>query len=149
LIFCFQINIWALAVTAKRFLHSYREKEYDPGMHDLTISLQALVATSVFFVWVIRYANIVEEFKQYRLPDWLRDLVGILKMNFSLMLLIGIERPFFAVIGGLGIAILMGAAFVTHLRVRNSAFKMLPSLTLLIFSALIAWINYRLLDPNK
>lgn len=101
-------------------------------MHNLTISLQALVASSVFFVWVIRYANIVQEFKQYGLPDWLRDLVGILKMNFSLMLLIGIERPFFAVMGGLGIAILMGAAFVTHLRVKNPAFKMLPSLTLLV-----------------
>ena len=118
-------------------------------MHNLTISLQTLVAASIFFVWMIRYANIVQEFKQYGLPDWLRDLVGILKIAFSLMLLIGIERSFFAMIGGLGIAILMGAAFVTHLRVRNPAFKMLPSLTLLIFSVLIAWINYRLLCLNK
>lgn len=52
-------------------------------MHNLTISLQALVAVSVFFVWVIRYANIVQEFKQYGLPDWLRDLVGILKRMAS------------------------------------------------------------------
>ena len=114
-------------------------------MHALTISLQALVAASVFFVWVVRYANIVQEFKQYGLPDWLRDLVGILKMTFSLMLLIGIERSPFAVAGGIGIAALMGAAFVTHLRVKNPVFKMLPSLTLLIFSVVIAWINYRLL----
>jgi hypothetical protein len=28
----------------------------------------------------------------------------------------------------------MGAAFVTHLRVKNPVFKMLPSLTLLVFS---------------
>lgn len=118
-------------------------------MHNLTISLQALVAASVFFVWVTRYANIVQEFKQYGLPNWLRDLVGILKINFSLMLLLGIERPFFAVMGGLGIAILMGAAFVTHLRVRNPAFKMLPSLTLLVFSMVIAFINYRLLCLDK
>ena len=114
-------------------------------MHPLTISLQALVAASVFFVWVVRYANIVQEFKQYGLPDWLRDLVGILKMTFSLMLLIGIERGPFAVVGGIGIAILMGAAVVTHLRVKNPVFKMLPSLTLLVFSMVIAWINYRLL----
>ena len=116
-------------------------------MHALTVSLQALVAASVFFVWVVRYANIVQEFKQYGLPDWLRDLVGILKMTFSLMLLIGIERGTFAVAGGIGIAILMGAAFFTHLRVKNPVFKMLPSLTLLLFSTLIAWINYRLLTP--
>ena len=114
-------------------------------MHALTISLQALVAASVFFVWVVRYANIVQEFKQYGLPDWLRDLVGILKMTFSLMLLIGIERSPFAVAGGIGIAALMGAAFITHLRVKNPVFKMLPSLTLLVFSVAIAWINYRLL----
>lgn len=114
-------------------------------MHALTISLQALVAASVFFVWVVRYANIIQEFKQYGLPDWLRDLVGILKMTFSLMMLIGIERKPFAVAGGIGIAVLMGAAFLTHLRVKNPVFKMLPSLTLLVFSVVITWINYRLM----
>ena len=114
-------------------------------MHELTIALQTLVAAAVFFVWVVRYANIVQEFKQYALPDWLRDLVGILKLTFSLLLLIGIERTLFAVVGGGGIAVLMGAAVVTHVRVKNPAFKMLPALTLLILSAVIAWINYRLL----
>ena len=106
------------------------------------------MAASVVFVWVVRYENIIQEFKHYRLPEWLRDLVGILKITFSLMLLIGIERPLFAVMGGLGIAILMGAAVVTHLRVRNTAFKMLPSLTLLVLSVVIASINYRLLRPH-
>jgi uncharacterized membrane protein YphA (DoxX/SURF4 family) len=114
-------------------------------MDDLTIGLQALVAASVFFVWVVRYANIVQEFKQYGLPDWLRDLVGILKMTLSLMLLIGIERRPFAVVGGVGIAILMGAAVITHLRVKNPVFKMLPALTLLVLSTIIALINSRLL----
>jgi uncharacterized membrane protein YphA (DoxX/SURF4 family) len=114
-------------------------------MHELTIALQALVAAAVFFVWAVRYANIVQEFRQYALPDWLRDLVGILKLTCSLLLLIGIERPLFAVVGGGGIAVLMGAAFVTHLRVKNPASKMFPSLTLLILSAVIASINYGLL----
>ena len=114
-------------------------------MQALTISLQAFVAASIFLVWVVRYANLVEEFKQYGLPDWLRDLVGVLKMTFSLMLLIGIERGPFAVAGGIGIAILMGAAFVVHLRVKNPLFKILPCVTLLVLSTVIAWINYRLL----
>ena len=114
-------------------------------MHELTIALQTLVAAAVFFVWVVRYANIVQEFKQYALPDWLRDLVGILKLTCSLLLLIGIERPLFAVVGGGGIAVLMAAAFVTHLRVKNPAFKMLPALTLLVLAAVIAWINYGML----
>lgn len=111
----------------------------------LTISLQALVATSIFFVWVVRYDNVIEEFKVYRLPNWLRDLVGILKLTFSLMLLIGIERKQFAIVGGFGIAVLMGCAFFTHLRVKNSLIKMLPSMTLLVLSIVIAFINFRLL----
>lgn len=113
----------------------------------MTISLQALVAASIFFVWVVRYDNIIQEFKQYGLPDWSRDLVGILKTSFSVLLLIGIERKLFAVVGGAGIAILMGCAFVMHLRVKNPLFKVLPCLTLLILSTAIAWINCRLLNP--
>jgi hypothetical protein len=67
------------------------------------------------------------------------------KLTFALMLLIGIERRWFAVVGGIGIAMLMGAALLTHLRVKNPVFKMLPALILLVFSLVIAWINYRLL----
>jgi hypothetical protein len=49
-----------------------------------------------------------------RLPDWWRHLVGILKMTFALMLLIGIERGTFAAADGIGVAILMGAPFFTR-----------------------------------
>ena len=91
-------------------------------MQNVTIGLQALVAASIFFVWVVRYDNIVQEFKAFGLPDWLRDMVGILKLTFSLLLLVGIERPAFALVGGAGIAALMGAAIVTHLRVKNPVF---------------------------
>ena len=113
-------------------------------MRNLTISLQALVAASVFFVWVVRYANIIEEFKHYGLPEWLRDLVGILKLTFSLMLLIGIERAPLAVVGALGIALLMAGAVFTHLRLKSPLFKMLPSLTLLAVSLVISYFNYPL-----
>ena len=115
-------------------------------MQDLTIVLQALVAASIFFVWVVRYDNIIQEFKHYGLPDWLRDLVGILKLTFALLLLLGIQRASLAMIGSLGIAGLMGCAFFTHLRIKNPVFKMLPSLTLLALSLIIAVINYRLLN---
>ncbi len=115
-------------------------------MQDLTIFLQALVAASIFFVWVVRYDNIIQEFKQYGLPDWLRDLVGILKLTFALLLLLGIQRASLAIIGSLGIAGLMGCAFAMHLRVKNPMFKMLPALTLLVLSLIIAAINYRLFN---
>ena len=115
-------------------------------MQDLTIVLQALVAASIFFVWVVRYDNIIQEFRQYGLPDWLRDLVGILKLTFALLLLLATPRPSLAMIGSLGIAGLMGCAFAIHLRVKNPVFKMLPSLIMLVLALIIAVVNYRLLN---
>jgi hypothetical protein len=114
------------------------------GLQDLAIALQALVAAAVFFVWVVRYPNIVLEFKQLKLPDWIRDSVGIVKLALSLMLLIGIDRGQFAIAGGIGLSLLMVVAFITHVRVKNPVGKMLPSLTLLVLSMLIVLINYRL-----
>lgn len=116
-------------------------------MHGLTIFLQAFVAASIFFVWGVRYASIIEEFKQYRLPDWLRDFVGILKFTFAILLLIGIQRPRAAVLGGVALAVLMAAALFIHLRVKNPPFTMLPAATLLVLALVIAYLNYRLLYP--
>lgn len=118
-------------------------------MHALMIFLQVLVAASIFFVWGVRYANIVEEFKQFQYPDWLRDFVGILKMTFAICLLVGIGRPRGAIVGGVGIAVLMLAALGTHLRVKNPPFKMLPSATLLVLSMVIAYLNYRMVYPGS
>ncbi len=113
-------------------------------MQDLAIALQCFVAASVFYVWVVRNANIVREFADLGLPDSLRDPVGILKLTCSLLLLVGIERPVFALLGGLGIVVLMSAAFATHVWRRSPLIKMLPSLLLLSASATIAVLNYRL-----
>ncbi|MEO8438642.1 MAG: DoxX family protein [Spartobacteria bacterium] len=116
-------------------------------MHALSVFLQVFVAASIFFVWGVRYPNIIEEFKQYGYPDWLRDIVGILKVSFAICLLVGIGRPRGAVLGGVGIAVLMLGALGTHLRMKNPPFKMLPSATLLVLSLVIAYWNYRILYP--
>ena len=130
-------GVWIPPRSSQASAHSQQQREfslpianepaYEARMHDVAISLQALVAASIFFVWVVRYDNIIAEFKQYRLPDWLRDFVGILKLTLALLLLIGIERKPFAVAGGVGIAVLMACAFVTHLRVKNPPSRMVPS----------------------
>ena len=73
-------------------------------------------------------------------------MVGVLKLTFALLLLLGIQRASLAIIGSLGIAGLMGCAFAMHLRVKNPMFKMLPALTLLVLSLIIAVINYRFLN---
>ena len=40
-----------------------------------------IILISILYVWVVRYQNIVDEFNSYKLPSWLRDLVGILKIK--------------------------------------------------------------------
>jgi len=103
-------------------------------------SLKAVVAGSIFFVWVVRYQNIVEEFKVYGLPPWLRDLVGILKLSFSLMLFSVDSTVIF--LGASGIAVLLLAAMATHLKVHNPFYKMAPSMTLMVICGLIATLTF-------
>jgi hypothetical protein len=96
---------------------------------------KVFIPVAIFFVWVIRYDNIVKEFKQFDLPNWLRDLVGILKLSFALMIA-GSNEPLVK-LGAIGIAVLMVAALITHLKVKNPPQKMLPASVLLALSLII------------
>jgi hypothetical protein len=106
------------------------------------LAMKILVAISIYFVWVVRYDNIIKEFKEYGLPDWLRDLTGILKMTFATMLLFAAQDSDLNAIGSLGIAILMLCAQGTHLRTGTAAFRRLPSLVLLALSLVIFYLSY-------
>jgi hypothetical protein len=97
--------------------------------------LKVLVFSSIFFVWVIRYSNIIEEFKFFGYPNWLRDLVGILKIAFAIMLFN--ENIVIVQLGALGISVLMICAFLTHLKSKNCISKMLPSASLLALNLTI------------
>ena len=99
-----------------------------------------LVFGSVLFVWVVRYNNIKDEFKSFKLPKWVRDFVGILKLSFAAMLLndnLEIVR-----LGAMGIAVLMGAALLFHLRESSPFHRMLPSLSLLCLCSYISYLCF-------
>lgn len=94
--------------------------------------LRILLSVSLFFVWVVRYDNIVKEFKNdYKLPDWLRDLVGIVKLSCAGMLLTNDIQLQIVSLGA--IALLMCAAVLTHIKIKNPIKKMIPAITLLGF----------------
>lgn len=97
--------------------------------------VKILIAVSIFFVWVVRYDNIVKEFKEYKLSNATRDLVGIFKLSFAFMLLTKVSG--LIIIANIGFIVLMIAALMTHVKVNNPKAKMLPSLTLLILNAVI------------
>ena len=93
----------------------------------LLLILKILVATSIFFVWVIRYDNIIKEFENYNYPDWLRDLVGILKLSFGLMLIL--DDRLIILTGATGLVFLMVAAVGTHIKVKNNLNYALPAIS--------------------
>ena len=105
--------------------------------------LSILVFGSIIFVWGIRYNNIKDEFKHFQLPNWLRDLVGILKLTFAIMLFS--DNLEVIQIGASGIALLMLAALLTHLRLKSEPFRMLPSFALLCSCIAIVYISNQLL----
>ena len=103
---------------------------------DVIIEVLKIVAlVSILFVWVVRYNNIQKEFEQFNLPKWLRDIVGILKISFAVMLHSDIST--IVLIGSGGISLLMIGAIFTHFRVKNKLHKMFPALTLFSINMII------------
>ena len=101
-------------------------------------AIKLIMLAAVLFVWFVRYDNIVKEFQEYKYPNWLRDLVGILKV--SCVFMIQAKDPELVKLGCLLLLALMLAAFSTHIRVKNPVAKMLPSFTLICFT-IIVYIN--------
>tara|TARA_X000000368_G_scaffold81681_1_gene61583 strand:+ start:24758 stop:25093 length:336 start_codon:yes stop_codon:yes gene_type:complete len=96
----------------------------------LTTVLRIVISTALFFVWVVRYDNIITEFrKDYNYPDWLRDLTGIAKLSCAVMLLS--TNPELNEMGLKGIITLMFFAILTHIKVKSAFRKAIPSITLL------------------
>jgi len=100
---------------------------------------KVLLSVSLFYVWVVRYENIKKEFIDYELPSWLRDLVGILKLSFSIMIISSDKNLVW--IGSMGIIVLMIGALATHFKVKNPFQKMIPAVTLSILCLMIIYFN--------
>lgn len=98
---------------------------------------KVLMFSSVVFVWVIRYPNIVKEFKEFNYPDWLRDIVGIIKLTAVVLILI--PDPEAVKFGAIVIGSLMFAAMTTHIVFKNTLVRMYPSTFLCILSGFLLW----------
>ena len=113
-------------------------------MYTLSSFFQLIIAVSISYVWIIRFDNIVKEFKQYGIPDLLRNFVGAMKIALSTLLVAGIWYPDLVLIPALLMAGLMICAQVAHVKVKNKFIKFLPSFLLLVLSLLIAAIHSNL-----
>jgi|TARA_B100001540_G_scaffold229746_1_gene203916 putative oxidoreductase len=98
-------------------------------------ALKIIATVSIFFIWFVRYDNIKKEFKEYKFPRWFRDVVGVLKISFCVMLHSSDNE--IVLIGSSGILILMSGAVITHIRMRNTFRKYIASVTMFLISAII------------
>ena len=82
----------------------------------LLIGVQVFIAVAMFDVWLFRYnrplrarggdaKTMVEEFRVYGLPDWLRQLVRVLKLGSAVLMIVGIWYPMAALVSGAGLAV--------------------------------------------
>ncbi|MFP5082060.1 DoxX family protein [Pedobacter sp. JCM 36344] len=110
-------------------------------MNTLSSCAQIVIALSICFVWIVRYDNIVREFKQYGIPDLLRNLVGASKIALSTLLIAGIWYPKLVLIPALLMAFLMLCAQAAHVKVKNPLLKFVPSALLLILSLFVAGVH--------
>lgn len=102
---------------------------------------QIIIMLSIAYVWIIRFDNIVEEFKQYRISDLIRNFVGASKIAISTLLIAGLWYPNLVLIPALMMAGLMLCAQAAHVKVKNPWTKFVPSFLLLVLSLFVAGVH--------
>ena len=106
-------------------------------LENIVESMKIIATVAIFFVWFVRYDNIKKEFSEYNYPDWFRDLVGILKISFIVMLHSKDNQV--VLFGVIGISILMSVAVITHIRMKSTFRKYIASVSMLIICSIILY----------
>jgi hypothetical protein len=111
-------------------------------VHYFLIALQLIVAVGILNVWLLRSRratpyrggdakNLREEFAAYGLPFWFMCLIGALKVGLALALIVAIWVHPLARPAAIGLGLLMLAAFVMHLKLKDPIEKSLPAIGVL------------------
>jgi hypothetical protein len=106
-------------------------------MLKLAILAQVIVALSVIYVWIVRLPNIEQEFREYGIPDLVRNAVGASKIALATLLIAGIWYPSLVLIPAAIMAFLMLCAQGAHLKAKHPWQKYVPSLVLLLLSLFV------------
>ena len=108
--------------------------------NELILAIKIIATTAIVFVWVARYENIKKEFRHYNYPSWFRDLVGILKISFCVML--HSTNTNIVYMGSIGMLILMLGAVYTHIRVKSNFRQYIASVSMVLITFLILYSNF-------
>ncbi len=112
------------------------------------IVLQIVIALSILKVWVIKFSTIKADFKAFNLPDWLRNLIGTVKILLSVGIIAGIWINWLAIYVSVMIGALMIGAICAHYFAGHSFKKSLEALIVLLLCLGVAYLNitYRYQD---
>ncbi len=107
------------------------------------IIAQIIIAVTIIYVWVFRFDNIVVEFKQYGLSDFVRSAVGAAKIILATLIVTGIWFPVLVFIPSVLMGLLMLSAQYFHFKVKNPLIKFAPSFLLLLLCLFLAAVSER------
>ena len=118
----------------------------------LIMILQLVIAIGLINVWLFRFnkateyrggdaKNMKQEFAAYGLPVWLMYFVGAMKVAIAIMLIISFWIEQLLVYNLIALAILMIAAVLMHVKVKDPIKKSYPALSILFMIALIMYFT--------
>ena len=119
---------------------------------ELILVLQLIISIGLINVWFFRFnkatqyrggnaKNMREEFQAYGLPAWSMYLVGAVKVFIAVMLIVSIWFKELLVYNLLALAVLMIAAVLMHIKVKDPIKKSYPALSILFMIALILYFT--------
>lgn len=119
---------------------------------ELILVLQLIISIGLINVWFFRFnkatqyrggnaKNMREEFQAYGLPAWSMYLVGAAKVIIAVMLIVSIWFKELLVYNLLALAVLMIAAVLMHIKVKDPIKKSYPALSILFMIALILYFT--------
>lgn len=119
---------------------------------ELILILQLIISIGLINVWFFRFnkatefrggnaKNMREEFQAYGLPAWSMYLVGAAKVVIAILLIVSIWFKELLVYNLLALAVLMIAAVLMHIKVKDPIKKSYPALSILFMIALIFYFT--------
>lgn len=107
-------------------------------MYTFTQIAQLIVAACVVYVWTFCLKTLIAEFKQFRLSEQVRSIIGVIKIILATLLVMAVWYPTPVLWPAMIMGLLMLAAQYYHFTGKTPLIKRAPSMMLLILCLFIS-----------
>ena len=120
-------------------------------MEYFIIALKLIVGFSLLNVWLLQNKKespwrggnaktLMEEFNEYGLTTWMFYFVGVLKVGFSLLLLVSITYTSLEHLASVSLAVLLLGSIIMHIKIKDPLKKSFPAAVFLVMCLLIHFL---------